>query len=434
MSMPTPRTVSWLFLAVSVWGAWFTYNGFRPRYRGGRLAVVSFFAGWLTTELALHHVAWQAAFTVGFVWLGALSAWPGWVGLGITLVSWAGLLRCFLGARDAERVVERALREGLGADYEQRIAPDVSAHFAPGVQWSQLLVPMPVRHPEVERIPDIVYAEHGGVKLRLDVYRRRERPVGCPTLLQIHGGGWVLGSKNEQGLPLMMHLASRGWVCATANYRLAPRATFPDPLIDLKAAIRWLREHGPEYGADPDFLVVTGGSAGGHLCALVALTANDPAYQPGFEHVDTHVDGCVSFYGVYDFVDEARNWPHGGLRDLLETQVMKSSPHTDRSAWERASPIYRVHEHAPPFLVIHGDKDTMVPVAEARRFAQALREHTPGPVVYAEIPGAQHAFEIFPSLRTTFVLHGVERFLAHLYSQHRASRRPAAIAVGGGRQ
>jgi acetyl esterase/lipase len=423
--MPWTPWVPWSFLAVSLWGAWFTYNGLKPAYRGRRRAVLSFFAGWLTTELALHHLAWQALFTLGFVWAGALAAWPGWVGLAVTLASWAGLVHIWRAAHLAEEAVERALRAGLGERYAEAIPADLRARLSPTVDWKQLLLPIPVRHPEVERVRDLVYHREGRHALRLDVYRRRDHPRRCPTLLQIHGGAWIVGSKNEQGIPLMVHLAARGWVCVAANYRLAPRATFPDPLVDLKRAVAWIRRHGPEYGADPDFLVVTGGSAGGHLAALVALTPNAPEYQPGFEDVDTAVAGCVAFYGVYDFTDAEGHWPHRGLERLLERQVLKAPLAAARTAWERASPIYHVGPHAPPFFVIHGDRDTMVPVAEARRFVAALRRASREPVVYAEIPGAQHAFEIFPSLRTTFVIHGVERFLAWLYGRRCAAAAPA---------
>jgi acetyl esterase/lipase len=420
--------VPWLFLAASLWGAWFTYNAFRPM-RGARRSVVSFFAGWLTTELALHHVAWQALMTAVFVWAGALRAWPGLLGLGVTLVSWAGLARCLGVARGAEGVVEQALAEGLGPAYREEILPAVAQKFAPAVDWRQLVVPFPVRHPEVERVRDVVYARTGGIDLKLDVYRDRARPERCPTLLQIHGGAWIMGSKNEQGIPLMIHLASRGWVCVSANYRLSPRATFPDHVIDLKRAIRWIREHGADYGADPDFLVVTGGSAGGHLAALVALTANEPEYQPGFEHVDTAVAGCVAFYGVYDFTDRHGVWAHAGLRRLLERQVMKAPLATAREAWEKASPLSRIRPDAPPFFVIHGTHDTMVPVGEARHFCEVFRRVTGKPMVYAEIPGAQHAFELFPSLRSTFVIHGVERFLAYVYSRYVLEHRGVRAAA-----
>jgi len=420
-----------LFLLATLVGAWFTYNAFWPVHRAPRFSVVSFFAGWLTTELAVHHIAWQAVMTGVFVWAGALRSWPGILGLAITLVSWAGLMRCYQGARRAEAVVEDALRRGLGTSYREEIRPEVRARFAPAVHWRQIVVPFPIRHPEVERARDIVYAHAEGRALTLDVYHHRSRPEGCPTLLQIHGGAWVVGSKNEQGLPLMMHLAARGWVCVSANYRLSPRATFPDHLVDCKRAIQWIREHGAEFGADPDFLVVTGGSAGGHLAALVGLTADDPEYQPGFAAVDTAVRACVAFYGVYDFTDRYGIWPHQGLLRLLERRVMKVSRAEAPGAYDRASPMSRVHPAAPPFFVIHGDRDTLVPVAEARRFADDLRRVSRAPVVYAEIPGAQHAFEIFPSLRTAFVVHGVERFLGWVYSRYLAERGGRATEAAG---
>jgi acetyl esterase/lipase len=206
--------------------------------------------------------------------------------------------------------------------------------------------------------------------------------------------------------------------------RLPPRAArdVPEPLLDVKQAIRWIREHGVEYGANPDFLVVTGGSAGGHLCTLAALTANDPEYQPGFEDVDTSVRGCVAFYGVYDFTDRHGHYRNPGLKKLLQRYVMKAPFASNQELFEKASPMSRVHADAPPFFVIHGDRDTLVPVAEARRFTEALRASLRVPVAYAEIPGAQHAFEIFPSLRTTFVVHGVERYLAWLYSAYLVER------------
>jgi acetyl esterase/lipase len=419
--------MSWLFLVVSLMGAWLTYNAYYPTYAPSRRAAVSFFAGWLTSELALHHIAWQGLMTLVFVSAGALQAWPGRLGLLVTLVSWIGLWRCYWRSRVTEGVVEQGLREALGSDYREKILPAVGAKFAPSVDWRQIVLPFPMRHPEVERIRDIRYARAAGLNLKLDVYRHRSRPAGCPTLLQIHGGGWVIGSKNEQGIPLMLHLAARGWVCCSVDYRLSPHATFPDHLLDLKRAVQWIRTHGPEYGANPDFLVVTGGSAGGHLAALVALTANDPDYQAGFEDVDTSVQGCVAFYGVYDFTDRDRLLPHQALADLLEKKVMKASLTESPEAYEKASPLSRITNAAPPFLVIHGDLDTLVPVGQARRFAEEFRARAKAPLAYVEVPGAQHAFDLFPSLRNTFVIHGVERFLAYLYSQHLRAKRDGVV-------
>lgn len=426
----------WIFLLLSLAGAWLTYNVYRPMYAPSRRAALSFFAGWLTIELALHQIALQVAVTALFVRAGALRGWPGVLGLLITLCSWTALGHRYWRSRDSEVAVERALREGLGTNYREKILPQIATGLASEVDWKQILLPFPIRHPDVERIRDITYTRVAGLNLKLDVYHHRSSPTDCPTLLQIHGGAWVIGSKNEQALPLMHHLAARGWVCVSADYRLSPHATFPDHLVDLKRAVQWIREHGREYGANPDFLVVTGGSAGGHLAALVALTGNDPACQPGFEHVDTRVQGCVAFYGVYDFTDRHGLWHHQGLRELLERQVMKGSLDEIPERYEAASPISQISPDDPPFFVIHGELDTLVPVAEARQFCEVFRRTARAPIVYAEIPGAQHAFELFPSLRSVHVVHGVERFLAYLYSQHLTARagheQPGGrTAVGG---
>src|SRR2546421_8998590 len=106
----------------------------------------------------------------------------------------------------------------------------------------------------------------------------------------------MVGDKGQQALPLMLHLAAEGWVCVAANYRLSPRVAFPEHLLDCKLALRWIRENIAEYGGDPEFVVVTGGSAGGHLAALIALTPNDPEFQPGFENVDTSVTAGVAVF------------------------------------------------------------------------------------------------------------------------------------------
>src|SRR5262249_17940726 len=146
---------------------------------------------------------------------------------------------------------------------------------------------------------------------------------------------------------------------------------------------------------------------------------------------DTSVRACVAFYGVYDFTDRYGVWPHRGLSGLLRRQGMKAALDEARDAYERASPMSRITAPAPPFLVIHRDCDTMGPLRGARRFAALLREAIPGRVAYAEIPGAQHAFEIFPSVRTVLVIQGVERFLAWVYSQYAAAcgRDPSKVAV-----
>jgi acetyl esterase/lipase len=419
-----------LFLVASLVGAWFTFNAFNPMIVQRRRSVISFFAGWLTAELALHHVVWQVGAALLLVALGALDAWPGKLALAISIASWVGLVLLFRRAQQAERVCSAALVAGLGADYEARILPELRPLLSHGINWREIALPFAMRDPRVERVRDIVYAD-GGRRgkprgLKLDLYRAREGTPGAtagahrprPILLQVHGGAWVLGSKNEQGVPLMQRMASHGWLCAAIDYRLSPHATFPDHVVDVKRAIRWLKEHAAEYGADPDFIVITGGSAGGHLSSLAALTPNAPEFQPGFADADTRVQGCVAFYGVYDFTNRDGVYRHDGLGRVLAQHVMKKRLDEARELYEKASPLYRVHADAPPFFLVHGDFDSLVPVAEARGMYAALRSVSREPVAYAEIPGAQHAFEIFPSLRSALAIDGVERFLFFVYSEH----------------
>lgn len=264
----------------------------------------------------------------------------------------------------------------------------------------------------VKHVRGVVYHRENGKRVRLDVYLpKRRSEARRPAVIQVHGGGWIVGSRLEQGIPLLNHLAANGWVGFNIDYRLSPPATMPDHVIDVKRAIAWVREHADEYGVDPDRICITGGSAGGHLTALAALTANDPELQPGFEDADTSVAAAVPFYGVYDFTDPDRIYAPG-IRDWLLPRVVFKRPLAgNEDSYRAASPTYRVHEDAPPFLVFHGDRDTLVPVGDARTFVARLEEASRNPVRYVELPGAEHAFDIFPSLRTARVVEGIERFL-----------------------
>jgi len=414
----------WAFLAVTLVGAWFTFNAYLPHRRQGGLRVPSFLAGWLTSELPGHHFAWQVVATAFFVWAGALAAWPGWLGLGITLASWLGLLAMVPLARRSAGALEGSLASALGRDYRERVEAGGRRRSAPPSR-SQLLVPLWMRDRAVRVSRDLRYAPGAGRRHLLDVYAPLEGVRDAPVLLQIHGGAWVVGHKRQQALPLMLDLAARGWVCVAINYRLSPRATFPDHLVDVKLAVRWIREHVAEHGGDPSFLAVTGGSAGGHLAALAALTPNDPAYQPGFEAFDTRVQACVPFYGVYDFTDRLGIDP--GFVRFLERVVMKRKIAEDPEAFERASPMGRVRVDAPPFFVVHGTHDSLVPLATARHFAELLRKTSRQRVAFAEVPYAQHAFEVFHSLRTRCAVEAVGRFLDFVYEEWRAERPARAI-------
>jgi acetyl esterase/lipase len=290
------------------------------------------------------------------------------------------------------------------------------------VPLGELFSPFALRGPGVEWIRNLPYGD-GHERHVLDVYRPAGGCTNAPVLLQIHGGGWMLGNKHEQALPLIYHLAQCGWVVVTPNYRLSPRARFPDHLVDCKRALAWVRRNVTAYGGDPGFVAVTGGSAGGHLTALMALTANDARLQPGFEDVDTSVAAAVPFYGVYDFTDR-----HGlkGSGDAmvrwLEKTVMPCSPSTDPGLWDLASPIAQLRPDAPPFFILHGTHDSLASVEEARHFARQLRAVSRNAVVYAELPGAQHAWDVFRSVRAMESVQAVTRFLELARANHAHSR------------
>ena len=404
-----------LFLLFSSFFALLAYNIEHPHYTNPRLAIVSFMAGWLTGELALHHILLQASIVLFFVLMGAVWGLHGVIGLGLCFYAWSNMANFYYNGYKARDEVEAALKAGLGFDYQNSIDPNVIAQFAERPDASLLRRPLTRTDPDVELIKDIPFGDFGQA---LDIRRSKISAQCQPVLLQIHGGGWTekMGSKNEQALPLMNHMAKRGWICVAVSYRLSPTATFPDHIIDCKQAIVWIKDKIAEYGGDPDFIVVTGGSAGGHLSSLVALTPNDPGFQPGFEDQDTTVQGAVPFYGSFDMTDSRQRCHNDGLLEILETSVMKMSLRGHEVQFDNISPLKRIHPDAPPFMVVHGDKDTLVPVEMSRDFVAELSTVSENPAVYAEISGGQHAFDILPSIRSEFVKFGVERFLGWVYA------------------
>jgi acetyl esterase/lipase len=402
-------------------------NALAPR-KGRLLLIPSFFASWVTIELAPWWLFWQVVVGAALVAGGALEETRGWIGLGLLVLASAGLVAIILRARKTHLHLAEA-DEAIELDPEHSPQPFPMASVVFPFLRAR-------RRAGVTHLRNIDFGEgHTAkgkrVRLRLDVVK----PTGArpgdrrPGILQIHGGAWILGDKRQQGIPLLNHLAANGWVAINANYRLSPRVAAPEHLIDCKKAIAWWREHAEEHGGDPDFLCVTGGSAGGHLAALVALTADDPRYQPGFEDVDTSVEAAVPFYGVYDFTNRGRHWHKDTVRLFIEPRVMQKRLADHPEAFADYSPIDQVRPDAPPFFVIHGSLDTLAPVEDAREFVRRLREVGEAPVLYAEMAGAQHAFEIFPSFRAAKVIEAVERFLHSVHVAYRRGRGAPSEAV-----
>jgi acetyl esterase/lipase len=360
----------------------------RPISRPRPLARLSFALGMVVSELP--HVAFLLLLASTLLAIGQdglLGTTGGWALAGVAGLTALGLAALARRALAARGVVQAAVSGGLRV-YRPGVPIEAPKfRLRPRVWLRVLLAPYPFRPRRIERIANVSYG-NAGKRNRLDVYRHRSRPPRAPALLYFHGGGYFSGNKNREGRALLHRLAGHGWVCVSATYRLRPAAGFPDHLVDAKKAIAWVRRHGREYGAGPDTLVVAGSSAGAHLASLAALTPNDPILQPGFEDADTTIDAAICLYGYY-----GRYYERGNDERLPST------------------PLAYDALHAPPFFVAHGDRDTYVPVEGARMFVEHLREASPEPVVYAELPGGQHAFDRFHSARNEAVVDGIETFL-----------------------
>jgi acetyl esterase/lipase len=412
------RRVGRALLAVGAFRAARTLNGWQPISRRGRASALSFPSGLTVSELPLHSLASQAVVTAGFVAAGGLRSRAGRAGLVLTAASWAGLVGLDRVAGQADEVLEAALVDGLGPDYRSLMAPDLAPLEGVAITRRAVVNPVPRLRRRYAATRDVAYGELGR-RNQLDVWRRADLPddAGAPVLIQVHGGAWTTGSKEQQGAALMGHLAERGWVSVAVNYRLSPRGTWPDHIVDVKRAIAWVKEHIAEYGGDPDFVVISGGSAGGHLSSLAALTPGVAAFQPGFEDADTSVQAAVPMYGIYDFTN--RDGTGRADMELMLAQVIFKSKLADaRAVWEQASPMSWVGPDAPPFFIAHGTNDSLAPVEQARSFARMLREASHQPVVYAELPRAQHAFDLLSSVRTRHTIEAIDRFLAVVRTAH----------------
>jgi acetyl esterase/lipase len=397
-----------------------TANAVRP-LPGFEVGIPAFFAGWLTGELAPHVLALTAADAATH----ARGRRRDPAGLALAGLSAVGLSFLIAQARRVREVAEDSLTDALGPEYvEQLDAAPTPADLA--VPWRRLVYPFRMRSADVRVERNISYNDHGRRGL-LDVYSPGSSPVeGAPVLLQVHGGGWTIGNKDQQGIPLMQHLAAKGWVCVAINYRLAPRDAFPAQVVDVKQALAWIKEHIASYGGDPDYVAITGGSAGGHLAALAALTADDKGWQPGFEDADTSVRCAVPHYGVYDFTGSGGLRSAERMRDrFLSKRILQSSWEESPELFEAASPLLRVTPDAPDFFVLHGSRDTLVGVDQARLFVARLREVSKRSVVYAELPGAQHAFDVFPSIRSSHIVRAIDRYLHWHWNSYRHERASA---------
>jgi acetyl esterase/lipase len=283
-------------------------------------------------------------------------------------------------------------------------------HGRAAAAWWEKITGWPYRIPEgVERTDGIAY----GPGLTLDVYRLRvPRIEPIPCLVYVHGGSWGGGDPRRVFRTVVHHLASRGWGVVAIRYPLSPTATFPDHVIGVNQALHWVKTQGAEaFGLDPDRIALAGGSAGAHLASLAVLSHG--LHRPGFESADTSVKAAIVLYGIYDFFNRNRtrvDWP------VIPNRVMKAAAADAPDRYREASPIDQVRGDAPPFLVIHGTSDSLVPIAEAEFFVDALKK-VGAPVEFLPVRRAQHAFDILSGVRTRALAVRIEQFLDSVLSE-----------------
>jgi len=283
----------------------------------------------------------------------------GWAVLAIILMGLAVLAWRGVRARSA---VDRGLRAaGLPATRRGQSA------------WKVLIQPFPVRPRVVERIVGVPYGDHP--LQRLDLYKRRDGSTNGPVLVYVHGGGYSGGGRHREGRALLHHLAERGWLCVSADYRLRPEVGLDGHLADARRVIGWVREHAAEHGARPDGVVMAGSSAGAHLASMCALTPDE----------STPLAAAICLYGYYGRYYE---------RDADEARP--------------STPFGLDPSRAPAMLIAHGSLDTYTPAALARDLAARLAAASAGPIVHAELPGGQHGFDVLRSWRVQALLDGVD--------------------------
>lgn len=329
------------------------------------------------------------------------------VGVGIAALTWAGLGVVVSRHVAAAAVLDRALGEGLGeglGDGETTTSPS-ALHRTP---WPRVLFrpwPLPPRGVRARR--GMVYGPDPKAN-RFDLYTRTgssgagggsgsggysDSGAGDVrgVLVHIHGGHFRAGGPSRESREMLFDHAARGWAAISTTYHLSPtpESGFPQHLVDVKRLLRWIRTEGPAHGIRADApIVVAGSSAGAHLAMMTALTGDDPRFQPGFEDADTTVAGAIGLYGYYG-------------RLGLETRDV-------------SDPVRHAASGAPPVAIIHGTHDTYTPVKGSRRLVRHLRAGSPNPVVYAELPGAQHGFDAVRSPRYLAVVDAVSRFTDRL--------------------
>lgn len=230
--------------------------------------------------------------------------------------------------------------------------------------WANLAVSQ-----EQQAFRDIPYVEGGHERNCLDLYLPKETTSPVPLVVWIHGGGWEGGSKED--CPALS-LVGKGYAVASINYRLSQHAPFPAQIEDCKEAIRWLRANATKYHIDASHIGVWGGSAGGHLAALLGVTGDVKELDGRGGHLNhsSRVQCVVDWFGPTDFVRWDPDF-NGRVYSMI-TRLLDGDPRENKQMARQASPVAYVDDHSAPFLIVHGTEDNLVPFDQSQTLADAL--------------------------------------------------------------
>lgn len=222
---------------------------------------------------------------------------------------------------------------------------------------------------------NIVYATPDGIPVRLDLYLPKNAAKPPPVVIWIHGGGWQAGTKGD---PCPLPLVKAGFAYASIDYRLSRQAKFPAQIFDCKAAVRWVRAHAAEYHYNAAKIGVVGASAGGHLVALLGTTNGDPQLEgtDGTPGVSSSVQAVVDYFGPTDFNAIAAQATPSQTANLDNpvTHLFGGPVLEHADLAKLASPASHVSARACPFLILHGDQDSIVPLSQSIELNDALKK------------------------------------------------------------
>lgn len=243
--------------------------------------------------------------------------------------------------------------------------------------------------PDVELVRDVEYGSAAGRALLLDLARPKQHaPEGLlPAFVYMHGGAWESGGK-EDGAPAICYYAQHGFAAASVGYRLSGEAQFPAQVEDCKCAVRFLRANAATYGIDPLRIGAMGASSGGHLAAMLGLTGEGKFEgDGGWGHFSSSVCAVCDLFGVSDFLQMPRRHDPGALS--ATARFLGGTIDEIRDHYAEASPVTYVHAGAPPFLLIHGDADELVPLRQSELLRDALKR-AGADVTFHVVKGAGH--------------------------------------------